>query len=74
MALDAFDGTWNCDEDIPAQDMNMVRFKGLYSGSKVKYCEGVGTRRGAALTLHFANKIAEEGVKLENSAAECVRC
>ena len=114
MALYAFDGTWNSDEEIPAQDTNVVRFKELYSGSDVEYCEGVGTRwgsagrvlgglfgtggrtridemyddlcenwaggdndidiigfsRGAALALHFANKIAKEGVKLENDATE----
>jgi hypothetical protein len=114
MALYAFDGTWNSDEEAPVQDTNVVRFQELYSGSDVEYCEGVGTRwgsvgrvlggllgsggrtridemyddlcenwgdgdrdidiigfsRGAALALHFANKIADEGVKLEKGASE----
>ncbi|MGI9434800.1 MAG: phospholipase effector Tle1 domain-containing protein [Geminicoccaceae bacterium] len=115
MALYAFDGTWNVDEDDPKDDTNIVRFKELYAGSNVDYLEGVGTRagalgrivgglfgvggrtrieemyqalcanwadddkvidivgfsRGAALAVHFANKIGDEGVRLgDGSRAE----
>ncbi|MES9972027.1 MAG: DUF2235 domain-containing protein [Candidatus Thiodiazotropha sp.] len=110
MALYAFDGTWNSDEDDAQADTNVVRFKELYLGNNVEYISGVGTRfgkvgaalgglfgaggrtrisemydelcenwqqgdqvidiigfsRGAALAVHFANKIGEEGVKLED--------
>lgn len=45
MALYAFDGTWNKDEVMPANDSNVVRFKESYEGN-VFYCEGVGTRFG----------------------------
>jgi len=110
MALYAFDGTGNVDEDLPELDTNVIRFKELYAGVDVEYLEGVGTRwkavgkvlgglfgmggrtridemyddlcenwsegdrdidiigfsRGAALALHFANKVADDGVKLES--------
>ena len=113
MALYAFDGTWNSDEEAPVQDTNVVRFKELYAGVDVEYTEGVGTRwgavgrvlgglfgmggrtridemyddlcenwqegdheidiigfsRGAALALHFANKIADEGVQLADGGS-----
>ena len=109
MALYAFDGTWNEDEQVENQDTNVVRFTELYAGLDVEYLEGVGTRwgaigramgglfglggrtridemyddlcenwqegdreidiigfsRGAALAVHFANKIAEDGIKLK---------
>lgn len=113
MALYAFDGTWNVDEENPDADTNVVRFKELYSGPHVEYIEGVGTRlgalgrivggafgvggrsrvhdmyealtdnwvnhddkvidivgfsRGAALAVHFANKIAEEGIRLPDGS------
>lgn len=117
MALYAFDGTWNTDEDQPEQDTNVVLFKELYSGAEVEYLEGVGTRwgavgrvlgglfgaggrtridemyddlcenwqegdhdidiigfsRGAALALHFANKIADDGVKLKDGGKDEAR-
>lgn len=117
MALYAFDGTWNSDEDQPGQDTNVVLFKELYSGADVEYLEGVGTRwgsigrvlgglfgaggrtridemyddlcenwregdrdidiigfsRGAALALHFANKIADDGIKLDDGSKEAAR-
>lgn len=110
MALYAFDGTWNEDEQLDNQDTNVVRFTELYAGLDVAYLEGVGTRwgaigkslgglfglggrtridemyddlcenwqegdneidiigfsRGAALAVHFANKIAEDGIKLKS--------
>lgn len=113
MALYAFDGTWNIDDEDPDKDTNVVRFKELYSGPQVEYIEGVGTRlgalgrifggafgiggrsrveemydelcenwvenddkvidivgfsRGAALAVHFTNKIAEEGVRLADGS------
>ncbi|GAB4273411.1 MAG: hypothetical protein Kow0092_28730 [Deferrisomatales bacterium] len=46
MALYAFDGTWNEDEDAPQQDTNVVRFRDLYEGP-VEYRAGVSTRFGA---------------------------
>lgn len=117
MALYAFDGTWNSDEENPGQDTNVVRFKELYSGVDVEYVGGVGTRwgslgrvlgglfgtggrsridemyedlcenwqegdrdidivgfsRGAALALHFANKIAKEGIQKKDGSTEKVR-
>ena len=33
MALYAFDGTWNVDEENPEEDTNVVRFGDLYSGN-----------------------------------------
>jgi len=100
MALYAFDGTWNEDEEDEGQDSNVVKFRDAYQGPRF-YLEGVGTRlgfighvlggltgaggririkegrkaleknfeqgdrtvdivgfsRGAALALHFANKV-----------------
>ena len=117
MALYAFDGTWNSDEENPGKDTNIVRFRELYSGVDVEYISGVGTRwgslgrvlgglfgtggrsridemyedlcenwqegdrdidiigfsRGAALALHFANKIAKEGVQKKDGSTEKVR-
>jgi hypothetical protein len=114
MALYAFDGTGNSDEELPELDTNVVRFKELYAGVDVEYVEGVGTRwkaagkvlgglfgiggrtridemyedlcenwsagdrdidiigfsRGAALALHFVNKIADEGIKRESAESE----
>lgn len=46
MALYAFDGTWNSDEDEPSVDTNVVRFSELYVGKQVEYVAGVGTRFG----------------------------
>jgi hypothetical protein len=46
MALYAFDGTWNEDEDAPEKDTNVVRFRDAYEGP-VEYRTGVGTRCGA---------------------------
>ncbi len=109
MALYAFDGTWNVDEEEPSRDTNVVKFRDIYAGP-VEYRPGVGTRwgtigrvlggllglggrtrieemhdelttnyrkgdhdidiigfsRGAALAVHFANRIAEAGIELEN--------
>jgi len=117
MALYAFDGTWNSDEDDPKEDTNVVRFTELYEGNNTEYVAGVGTRfgklghilgglfgsggrtrisemydelcdnweqgdkvidivgfsRGAALAVHFANKLGEEGVKLSKGHVEKVR-
>ena len=47
MALYAFDGTWNSDEEDPGLDTNVVRFKELYAGKEPVYIIGVGTRWGA---------------------------
>lgn len=113
MALYAFDGTWNEDEEQPGEDTNVVRFRDIYEGP-VEYRTGVGTRygaigralgglfgmggrsrieemyddlkenwqqgdknidiigfsRGAALAVHFANVIAEAGIKLDNGQVE----
>ena len=117
MALYAFDGTWNSDEDKLAEQTNIVRFTELYVGNSTEYVSGVGTRfgklghllgglfgsgghtridemydelcdnwqqgdhiidiigfsRGAALAVHFANKIGKEGIKLDNGNVEKVR-
>ncbi len=117
MALYAFDGTWNSDEEEPDKDTNVVRFSELYSGNSTEYVSGVGTRygkvgeifgglfgsggrhridemyeelcenweqgdkvidiigfsRGAALAVHFVNKLGTEGVKLENNQIEMVK-
>lgn len=114
MAVYAFDGTWNKDEDDPVEDTNVVRFSEVYAGADFEYLTGVGTRfgaigriaggllgsggrsriremhetltenwnrgdkdidiigfsRGAALAVHFANRIAERGVKAENGDEE----
>ncbi len=43
MALYAFDGTWNEDEETPSKDSNVVRFRDAYVG-RTNYVEGVGTR------------------------------
>jgi len=45
MALYAFDGTWNEDEEDEARDSNVVRFRDAYQGH-IYYLEGVGTRLG----------------------------
>ena len=110
MALYAFDGTWNSDEDDPENETNVVRFTELYQGKNNEYVAGVGTRfgkiggalgglfgsggraridemyeelcenwqqgdevidiigfsRGAALAVHFASKLGEQGVKLND--------
>ena len=109
MALYAFDGTWNIDEEEPEKDTNVVKFRNIYNGP-VEYRSGVGTRwggigkvlggllglggrsriqemhdeitenynkgdhdidiigfsRGAALAVHFANLLADEGIKLHD--------
>ena len=44
MALYAFDGTWNSDEDEPIEQTNVVRFSELYIGNNTEYVTGVGTR------------------------------
>lgn len=46
MALYAFDGTWNEDEEIPTKVTSVVRFRDIYDGP-VEYREGVGTRFGS---------------------------
>ena len=112
MALYAFDGTGNIDEDDDNFDTNVVRFRELYAQNdgEENYLEGVGTKlgtigkvlggalgmggrsrvehmldtvrdninngdkiidvigfsRGAALAVHFCNKLYKEGVKLED--------
>jgi hypothetical protein len=43
MALYAFDGTWNSDEDKPCEETNVVRFTELYPGNNTEYVSGVGT-------------------------------
>jgi hypothetical protein len=117
MALYAFDGTWNSDDDKPEEETNVVRFGELYVGNNSEYVAGVGTRfghlghvlggllgagghsridelyeelcenwsqgdrlidiigfsRGAALAVHFANKLCEDGVKLTDGTKEDVR-
>lgn len=109
MALYAFDGTWNSDDDTDGKDTNVIKFCELYQGNH-EYLSGVGTRfgavghvlggifgsggktrikemkedlaanwensdevidvigfsRGAALAVHFANTIGEEGIELSN--------
>ena len=45
MALYAFDGTWNEDEENPTADTNVVHFRDAYEGP-VEYRQGVGTRLG----------------------------
>ncbi len=49
MALYAFDGTWNEDEESAAEDTNVKKFADAYerSGGHVAYIEGVGTRFGS---------------------------
>ncbi len=47
MALYAFDGTWNEDEDIPNMSTNVVKFRDIYNNhAPIEYREGVGTRFG----------------------------
>lgn len=46
MALYAFDGTWNEDDDDAAGDTNVVKFRDAYQGGNIHYLEGVGTRFG----------------------------
>ncbi len=45
MALYAFDGTWNEDEEGEGKDTNVAKFFKAYQGPKF-YLEGVGTRKG----------------------------
>lgn len=45
MALYAFDGTWNEDEEGEGRDTNVVKMVNAY-GSDTFYLEGVGTRLG----------------------------
>ncbi len=45
MALYAFDGTWNEDEENEGKDTNVAKFFNAYQGNKF-YLEGVGTRKG----------------------------
>lgn len=117
MALYAFDGTWNSDEDKLVEQTNVVRFSELYIGTHTEYVSGVGTRfgklghvlgglfgsgghsrisemydelcenwnngdhdidiigfsRGAALAVHFANKIGKDGVKLDDGTVKKVK-
>ena len=49
MALYAFDGTWNEDEEEASQDTNVRKFADAYhgNGGRVSYIEGVGTRFGS---------------------------
>lgn len=46
MALYAFDGTWNEDEEDEGKDTNVARFCNAYRGECKFYLEGVGTRAG----------------------------
>ncbi len=47
MALYAFDGTWNEDEDAPGADTNVTKFCDIYNlEAPVEYRQGVGTRFG----------------------------
>jgi len=114
MALYAFDGTWNRDEEDGGQDTNVVRFREVYGGADYEYLSGVGTRmgtigriagglfglggrtridemrdalvenwnrgdrdidivgfsRGAALAVHFANELAENGLDVDGGHVE----
>jgi hypothetical protein len=115
MALYAFDGTGNIDQEDDSKDTNVVRFKELYNGNgNPVYLPGVGTRfgaigralggllgaggrsrisemydelcenwangdkqidivgfsRGAALAVHFTNKIADQGIELPNGQTD----
>lgn len=45
MALYAFDGTWNEDEEGDGKDTNVAKFFNAYQGPKF-YLQGVGTRKG----------------------------
>lgn len=45
MALYAFNGTWNEEEDAPEENTNVVKFRDIYEGP-VEYRDGVGTRFG----------------------------
>lgn len=55
MALYAFDGTWNEDEEGEGKDTNVAKFFNAYQGTKF-YMEGVGTRKG------FVGKILGGGI------------
>jgi uncharacterized protein (DUF2235 family) len=44
MALYAFDGTWNDDEEGDGRDTNVAKFCSAYGGPNKFYLEGVGTR------------------------------
>jgi uncharacterized protein (DUF2235 family) len=46
MALYAFDGTWNEDEEDEGRDTNVARFCSAYGGPNKFYLTGVGTRAG----------------------------
>lgn len=46
MALYAFDGTWNEDEEGDGKDTNVAKFCNAYRGECQFYLEGVGTRAG----------------------------
>jgi len=46
MALYAFDGTWNEDQDGHNQDTNVVKFRDAYLENKDAYFPGPGTRFG----------------------------
>lgn len=46
MALYAFDGTWQYDNENPDRDTNVVRFRDAYSDGEIFYVSGVGTRLG----------------------------
>ncbi len=50
MALYAFDGTGNHDEELEEKDTNVVRFRDAYTGG-LCYLEGVGTRFGPIGTV-----------------------
>lgn len=114
MALYAFDGTGDFDQDDDGLDTNVIKMAELYlPQDQVIYTSGVGTRkgpighvfgglfgaggrsridemydavcerwlsgdqtidvvgfsRGAALAIHFANKLAQDGILLENDRA-----
>jgi hypothetical protein len=46
MALYAFDGTWNEDEEDEGRDTNVAKFCSAYGGPNKFYLKGVGTRAG----------------------------
>ena len=46
MALYAFDGTWNEDEEDEMRDSNVVKFRDAYTGRRF-YVGGIGTRLGS---------------------------
>lgn len=79
MALYAFDGTWNVDEDEDDKDSNVVRFAELYGAdpNHIEYKAGVGTRFnavgrlfGGVFGIGGRTRISEMKSALENNWAD----